>query len=358
MTNGLRCGVIGAGWWGTEAHIPAFKRHSRADLVAVHHRDQDKAEMIAADFDIPHAFSDVDELLRLNGLNAVAISSTPNVHFAHAKAALSARICVLLEKPMTIRAHEARELVELADEECLEFVISAPWHYTPHAAEAQRIIMSGELGEIKMISVLMTNFTLGFLQGKSWGEMFPTEAGLEMADTPYLPPEPESAGDPEVSGGGQIYNQIAHVAAFLSFLTGQSAAEVHARFDNFGLNVDLYNTLNVKLEGGTLVSIASTGNTMFPERNFEIRIYGSEGMMFFELWRGQLRCRFLDGRETRFDDLTEEEIYPKYAPAENLIDAALGIAPNRSPAVLGARAMDLIEAACESAKSGANVVIQ
>jgi predicted nucleic acid-binding protein len=30
-----RCGVIGAGWWATYAHIPALLAHPRAELIAI-----------------------------------------------------------------------------------------------------------------------------------------------------------------------------------------------------------------------------------------------------------------------------------------------------------------------------------
>ena len=45
-----------------------------------------------------------------------------------------------------------------------------------------------------------------------------------------------------------------------------------------------------------------------------------------------------------------------FAPARNLVDCALGLAPNGSPASHGVFAMGVIEAACQSATTGLNVV--
>ena len=47
MARRVRCAVIGAGWWGTTAHIPALLRHPLADLRCVHHRDRKVAQRIA-----------------------------------------------------------------------------------------------------------------------------------------------------------------------------------------------------------------------------------------------------------------------------------------------------------------------
>ena len=135
----IRIGVIGAGWWATSAHIPAIKSHPQAELVAVQSRERAKAEHIAHDFGAKHACTSVGELLALGRIDAVIVASTPNVHFAQAKAALNSGLHVLLEKPMTFTANQARELVELAARKKLHLVMSCPWHYTRHGIEARQL---------------------------------------------------------------------------------------------------------------------------------------------------------------------------------------------------------------------------
>ena len=115
MQKKVRCAVIGAGWWGTLAHVPALLGHPQAELVGVHHRDQEIAEKIARDFGIPRGVSSVEEVLAFDGLDAVVISSTVNAHYPQAKAALEQGLHVLIEKPMTLTADQAGTLVELAD---------------------------------------------------------------------------------------------------------------------------------------------------------------------------------------------------------------------------------------------------
>src|ERR1019366_8717019 len=158
-----------------------------------------------------YACTSVGELLALEEIDAVIIASTPNVHFTQARAALHSGRHVLLEKPMTFTAGEARELVELATKRKLQLVVSCPWHYTRHGIEARRLIHSGALGEIKMISVLMTNPIDKLLRGINTS---PTH-GMEKV---YVEPRQGSYNDPEVAGGGQIYCQVSHAAAYLPFL--------------------------------------------------------------------------------------------------------------------------------------------
>jgi predicted dehydrogenase len=347
----VRVGVIGAGWWATFAHIPAVKSHSRAELVAVQSRERAKAEKIARDFGAKHACTTVEEILALPELDAVIIASTPNVHFAQAKAALESGRHVLIEKPMTFTAAEARELVELAAQKKLQLVISCPWHFTRHGIESRRLIQSGALGEIKMISVLMTNPIDKLLRGINTS---PTHG---MADV-YVEPRKGSYNDPAIAGGGQIYCQVSHAAAYLTFLTGLRPAEVFARFDRDGSPNDIYDALTVTLENGALVSIASTGATPMAERNYEVRVFGSKAILQLELWRGTMTLIDFADKRTEFPPLTESEIYPAQSPALNFIDAILGKMPNGSSGELGLASMEIIEAACASAETGQNQKIR
>ena len=139
----VRCGVIGAGWWATTHHIPALKEHPKAELIAVQRRTREKADKVAQDFDIPHACTTAEELVGIDELDAVVISSTPNMHYAQAKAALDRGLHVLIEKPMTIDLNESLELVELAKSKGLHFLVSCPGHYAKHSLEAKRLIKSG-----------------------------------------------------------------------------------------------------------------------------------------------------------------------------------------------------------------------
>jgi predicted dehydrogenase len=347
----VRIGVIGAGCWATFAHIPAVQSHPRARLVAVQSREHARAERIAHDFGAKHACASLGELLALEEIDAVIVASTPNVHFSQAKAALQSGRHVLLEKPMTFTAAEARELVKIAASAKLQLLISCPWHFTEHGIEARRLIHSGALGEIKMISVLMTNPIDKLLRGINTS---PTH-GMEKV---YLEPLLGSYSDPAIAGGGQIYCQVSHAAAYLTFLTGLRAAEVFARFDRDGSRNDIYNALNVTLENGALVSIASTGATPLSERNYEVRIFGSKAILQLELWRGTMTLIDFEDNRTQFKPLAENAIYPSQAPALNFIDAILGKSPNGSPGELGLASMEIIEAACESTQTGRKETIR
>jgi predicted dehydrogenase len=349
MTNRVKCAVIGAGWWATYAHVPALKACAHADLVAIQNDDAAQAQRTAHDFGVPHFYTSAEALLAADNLQAVVISSSPNLHYQQAAAALAAGKHVLIEKPMTLHADEAWHLVAMAEARRLQLLISCPWHYTRHAAAARELIRTGALGQLRMISVLMTNPISHLLRGESTA---PTHG------TPYTHPRIATYADPAIAGGGQVYAQMPHIIAYLVFLTGSRAEEVFARFHNDGARLDIYDTLNLRMDDNTIVSIASTAATDRDHRRFEVRLFGAAGILLLELWNGTMQWISTDGAEHNYPPLAEHEIYPQAAPAIDLIESIREDRPNRSPGTLGAAAMDVVVAACASAASGKNISVK
>ncbi|MEO9146433.1 MAG: Gfo/Idh/MocA family oxidoreductase [Ginsengibacter sp.] len=350
-TNQLNVGVIGAGSWATSAHIPGILQHKRARLRAVQNRSKSKAMQIAKDFGADLAFDDYKELVLAENLNAVVVSSTPNVHYEQAKFALENGKHVLIEKPMTFTVAQAQELCNLATENSLQLLVSCPWHYTRHGIEARQLISTGTLGNIKMISVLMTNPIDQLLKGINTS---PTH-GMNHV---YMEPNEGSYNDPSIAGGGQIYCQVSHAGAYLSFLTDAQPAEVYAKFDYAGSRNDIYDALTITMDNGALVTLASTGATPLSIRNYEIRVFGTKAILLLELWKGNMAFYPFEGEPKEYPALSEEEIYPDKAPVLNFIDACLGLAPNGSPCELGLAAMKIIEAAGLSDKNGKPIKIK
>lgn len=351
IKNHLNVGVVGAGWWATFAHIPGIIQHKRAHLRAVHKRKIERAEKVARDFGADLAFDDYKSLILTENLDAVIVSSTPNVHFEQAKFALEHGKHVLIEKPMTISLADSQKLCDLAEENKLQFLVSCPWHYTRHGIEAQQLIRDGVLGDVKMISVLMTNPIDKLLKGINTS---PTHGQEDV----YMEPNKGSYNDPSIAGGGQIYSQVSHAGAYLSFLTGAQPEEVYAKFDYAGSNNDIYDALTITMDNGALVTLASTGATPANTRNYEVRVYGTKGVLFLELWKGTMSCHPFEGESKEYEALTADEIYPDKSPVLNFIDACLGIAPNGSDGKLGLAAMKIIEAACLSDKNKTNIKIK
>jgi predicted dehydrogenase len=101
--------VVGTGF-GQKVHIPGFQAHPRTELVAVYHRDLQKAQAIAQTHHIPHACSTIEEILAIPEVDAVSISTPPFLHYEMAKTVLDAGKHLLLEKPTALNVIQAKDL--------------------------------------------------------------------------------------------------------------------------------------------------------------------------------------------------------------------------------------------------------
>ena len=86
----MRIGVVGAGAIAQLAHLPVLAKMRGAQLVAICDNDRPKARALADRFGIPDVFTDIEDLLELDELDAVVIA-TPN-HLARAARAQRARV--------------------------------------------------------------------------------------------------------------------------------------------------------------------------------------------------------------------------------------------------------------------------
>src|SRR5689334_23058323 len=114
MTAKARIAVIGSGWWSTYTHIPGLLHHPDVELVAICDRDRDKLGAAAAAYSIARTYDDHQAMLDQEQLDGVVIATNHASHYEIARAALERSLHVMLEKPMTLQARDARHLVELA----------------------------------------------------------------------------------------------------------------------------------------------------------------------------------------------------------------------------------------------------
>jgi predicted dehydrogenase len=110
----LRVGIVGTGWVGLARHLPSFRAHGEADVVAVYDRDPARGEEVARRHHLPTADADVDTFLG-RGLDIVSIATPPWTHADLATRSLASGAHVFTEKPMAMDLREAEGMVAAAD---------------------------------------------------------------------------------------------------------------------------------------------------------------------------------------------------------------------------------------------------
>lgn len=144
--------VVGTGF-GEKIHIPGFQAHPRTPLVAVYHRDLDKAKAIASTHNIPHACDRLEDALALPDVAAVSISTPPFLHYEMAKRVLQTGKHLLLEKPMTLSAAEARELYQLAARQGVIAMMDFEFRFIPAWQILAEYLAEGYVGQKRLVKI-------------------------------------------------------------------------------------------------------------------------------------------------------------------------------------------------------------
>ena len=151
MTDHLRWGILGTGWIARQ--MTSDLAINGSTVTAVGSRTQEKADAYAAEFGIPPAHGSYEALVADPEVDVIYVATPHPSHVADATLALNAGKHVLLEKPYTINAAEARVVADLASERGL-VVLEAMWtRWMPHMIRLREIIAAGTLGDVRTVIV-------------------------------------------------------------------------------------------------------------------------------------------------------------------------------------------------------------
>jgi predicted dehydrogenase len=144
--------VVGTGF-GEKIHIPGFQEHPRTQLVTVYNRDLDKAKALASTHNIPHVCDRLEDALALPDVAAVSISTPPFLHYEMAKTVLQAGKHLLLEKPTTLSAVEARELYQLAAAKGVVAMMDFEFRFVPAWQLLAEYLAEGYVGQKRLVKI-------------------------------------------------------------------------------------------------------------------------------------------------------------------------------------------------------------
>ncbi len=144
--------LIGTGF-GQKVHLPALRSNPHLEVLAVYHRNPDKATEIAQQHNIPNACTTIDEILSLSEIQAVSISTPPFLHYDMAITALNAGKHIFLEKPTALNASQAIELATIAANQNVMATMNFEFRYIPAWQQLSELLQEGYIGNIRYAKV-------------------------------------------------------------------------------------------------------------------------------------------------------------------------------------------------------------
>ena len=269
----------------------------------------------------PPNVPELAEVLRCKELDAVFIITPHALHFSQASACLESGLDVLLEKPMVMNAEEAVALIDVQRRSGRLLSVAFNGSMSPQVRTAVKMLRSGALGKILNISAVV------------WQNWLVPTRGLWRQD-------------PEIAGGGFMFDTGAHMLNTISDLAGEDFAEVAAWMDNQGARVDILGAVIARLASGALVSMNAAGNTGC-KIGSDVRVLCEKGMLQTGVWGERL---LVQGPE-------DEALKPVELPAslgtwQQFLRVRSGEMENPCPPEIGLRMARLWDAIRASAAQG------
>ncbi len=339
----VRLGVVGIGWWACFNHIPVAIGHGDAEIVAIADLDISRLAKARDAFGIGRRYTDVDDMLVSEKLDGLMVA-TP--HVAHAAAAirgLESGCHVLVEKPMVTSSAEARVVCAAAERSGKQVLVPCGWNFKDYTAKAASLVEAGRIGEIRHIVCQMAS---------ALEDLFAGQPMLETADHMFRPP-PSTWADPS-QAGGYGWGQMSHSLAWIYRVTGLAPEAVYCMAGKSSAGVDYFDAATVRMTNGA--TMALSGSATVPKRcgfQLDIRLFGTEGMLLFDVERERLEVRRRDGADEVIEMAPGSGAYDGALPVLRFIDICAGRSDrNEADALNGARVVDTLDALYRSASSG------
>ena len=145
-------GIVGCGGIVQYAVLPTYKKHG-LNVLACHDINHATAESVAAEFDIPNVYENLEELLANPAIEIVEISVPPRYQLEIARTCIAAGKHLLCQKPLADTLPHAAEIVRLAREGSVKLAVNQQLRWGQGLRAAKTLIRKGWIGQVVDASI-------------------------------------------------------------------------------------------------------------------------------------------------------------------------------------------------------------
>jgi predicted dehydrogenase len=143
----IRIANSGAGYIA-KIHAAAVKSIPGVEFTVVVDKYFHKAQILAQKYGIQRQFETVEQLLMAGNVDALVIGTPNYLHYPETVAALNAGLHVMVEKPMSMNAQEAYQMLEASQKSGTLLMVAHCWRFDPEVLWLRKQVNSGRLGKI------------------------------------------------------------------------------------------------------------------------------------------------------------------------------------------------------------------
>ena len=270
----IRLGVVGLGWAGQQ-HLAACEALPGVRVVALAGLEEVKRAQLAERYGIEHQVDRGEELVALDGLDAVSVAVPTFLHAPIAIAALERGLHVLSEKPIARNEAEARAMVAAARSAGRVLDVGFNHRQRGDIGTLKELIDAGRLGRPYYAKAWWLRRT-GIPGRGSWFTTAELAGGGPLVDigVHVLDYSLHLLGNPAVTAvSASTYDLLARAGFGFNAAATKTSVPGASGFD-----VEDLATVFIRLEdGGTLLVEASWAAHRADGDEFGITLYGTEG---------------------------------------------------------------------------------
>jgi predicted dehydrogenase len=143
----VRVAMVGAGAIAQLAHLPSVAKMRGVDLVAVCDNDAAKARALAGRFGAANVFTDIEEVLELDELDALIIATPNHAHEPHVLSALARKKHVLCERPLALSARGVERILAASERHDRVVHVANNLRFRSDVQALAGFLQGGELGK-------------------------------------------------------------------------------------------------------------------------------------------------------------------------------------------------------------------
>lgn len=138
--------AVGAGYF-SQFHYEAWSRLEFVELVAICDVDREAAQTAADRYGVPGIYTDYSEMLDAEKPDFVDVITRPDSHLELTKAAVERGVAVICQKPLAPTMAECRDLVAVAANAGVPFMVHENFRFQPWYREIRKLINDGVIGD-------------------------------------------------------------------------------------------------------------------------------------------------------------------------------------------------------------------
>jgi predicted dehydrogenase len=245
----MRIGIIGTGSIA-RTMAKTIKGMDDVEAYAIASRHQETADAFAREWGFTRAYGSYEAMLNDEQVQLVYIATPHSLHYENAKQCILKNKPVLCEKPFTVNARQAEEILSLAKERKV-FITEAIWtRYMPMSQTINEIIASDIIGTPVILSANL---------------------GYPIADK-------ERSREPSLAGGALLDLGI-YPINFASMVFGTEIENIVSSCTKMSTGVDAQNSITITFKSGQMAVLHSS---MYAKTDRQGIISGEKGHLIVE----------------------------------------------------------------------------